>query len=96
MSRAENTLARRSNTISAMWGLRNARLNFRQQEENHIMENIIYNELQYRDFNVDVGVVEYNHRNESGKSVRSRLEIDFVASKGSKKILCAVGAFRFR
>jgi predicted AAA+ superfamily ATPase len=66
-------------------GLRNARLNFRQQEENHIMENIIYNELQYRDFNVDVGVVEYNHRDESGKSVRSRLEIDFVASKGSKK-----------
>ena len=49
------------------------------------MENIIYNELQYRDFNVDVGVVEYNHRDESGKSVRSRLEIDFVASKGSKK-----------
>ena len=66
-------------------GLRNARLSFRQQEENHIMENIIYNELQYRDFNVDVGVVEYNHRDESGKSVRSRLEIDFVASKGSKK-----------
>ena len=66
-------------------GLRNARIGFRQQEMTHIMENIIYNELQYRDFNVDVGVVEYNHRNESGKSVRSRLEIDFVASKGSKK-----------
>ena len=40
-------------------GLRNARLNFRQQEENHIMENIIYNELLVRDFNVDVGIVEY-------------------------------------
>ncbi len=66
-------------------GLRNARLNFRQQEENHIMENIIYNELQYREFNVDVGIVEYNHKNEQGKSVRTRLEIDFVASKGSKK-----------
>ena len=66
-------------------GLRNARLNFRQQEENHIMENIIYNELIYREFNVDVGVVEYSQRNEQGKSVRTKLEIDFVASKGSKK-----------
>ena len=45
-------------------GLRNARLNFRQQEENHIMENILYNELLARGFNVDVGVVEYNRRNE--------------------------------
>lgn len=66
-------------------GLRNARLNFRQQEENHIMENIIYNELCYRDFNVDVGVVEYNYKDEDNKSKRSQLEIDFVAHKGSKK-----------
>ncbi|MCM1500168.1 MAG: DUF4143 domain-containing protein, partial [Clostridium sp.] len=66
-------------------GLRNARLNFRQQEENHIMENIIYNELCYRDFSVDVGIVTYNYKDDSQKSKRTRLEIDFIASKGSKK-----------
>lgn len=66
-------------------GLRNARLNFRQQEENHIMENIIYNELRYRDFNVDVGVVEYCYKDENKKSKRASLEIDFVATKGSRK-----------
>lgn len=66
-------------------GLRNARLNFRQQEENHIMENIIYNELLYREFDVDVGVVEYNYKDEQGKSKRSQLEIDFVANKNSKR-----------
>ena len=67
-------------------GLRNARLNFRQQEENHIMENIIYNELRYRDYSVDVGIVEYNYKNAERKSVRSQLEIDFVASNGSDKL----------
>lgn len=67
-------------------GLRNARLNFRQQEENHIMENIIYNELLYRDYNVDVGIVEYNHKDAEGKKVRSQLEIDFVANKGSERL----------
>lgn len=66
-------------------GLRNARLNFRQQEENHIMENIIYNELCVRDFNVDVGVVEYCYKDAEKKSKRAYLEIDFIASKGSKK-----------
>lgn len=66
-------------------GLRNARLNFRQQEENHIMENIIYNELCNRDFSVDVGVVEYCYKDENKKSKRVQLEIDFVANKGSKK-----------
>ena len=66
-------------------GLRNARLNFRQQEENHIMENIIYNELCNREFSVDVGVVEYCYKDENKKSKRSQLEIDFVANKGSKK-----------
>lgn len=67
-------------------GLRNARLNFRQQEENHIMENIIYNELRYRDYNVDVGVVEYCYKDEvDKKSKRMNLEIDFVATKGSRK-----------
>ena len=66
-------------------GLRNARLNFRQQEENHIMENIIYNELCGRDFSVDVGVVEYCYKDAEKKSKRTQLKIDFVANKGSKK-----------
>ena len=66
-------------------GLRNARLNFRQMEENHIMENIIYNELIAREFNVDVGVVEYNYKDDKGKNVRSQLEIDFVVNKGSNR-----------
>ncbi len=66
-------------------GLRNARLNFRQQEENHIMENIIYNELCNRDFSVDVGVVEYSYKDAAKKSKRTQLEIDFVANKGSQK-----------
>ena len=66
-------------------GLRNARLNFRQQEENHIMENIIFNELTAREFDVDVGVVEYHHTDDNGKKIRTYLEIDFVANKGSKR-----------
>lgn len=66
-------------------GLRNARLNFRQQEENHIMENIIFNELTIREFDVDVGVVEYNHKDRDGKKVRTNLEIDFVANKDSSR-----------
>jgi len=65
-------------------GLRNARLNFRQTEPNHLMENVIYNELRFRGYNVDVGVVElYNH--EKGKTERQTLEIDFVANLGSKR-----------
>lgn len=66
-------------------GLRNARLNFRQQEENHIMENIIYNELCNRDFSVDMGVVEYSYKDENKKSARTQLEIDFVANRGGKR-----------
>ncbi len=66
-------------------GLRNAQLNFRQQEENHIMENIIYNELLVRGFNVDVGVVEHAEKNEEGKTVRKRLEVDFVCNLGSRR-----------
>lgn len=66
-------------------GLRNARLNFRQQEENHIMENIVYNELTARDFDVDVGVVEYNHTDAQGRKIRSQLEVDFVVNKGSTR-----------
>lgn len=63
-------------------GLRNARINFRQQEENHIMENVIYNELLIRGFAVDVGVVDVNV-SENGKPIRKQLEVDFVANKGS-------------
>ncbi len=66
-------------------GLRNAQLNFRQQEETHIMENIIYNELLVRGFNVDVGVVEHTEKNEEGKAVRKRLEVDFVCNLGSRR-----------
>lgn len=66
-------------------GLRNARLNFRQQEENHIMENIIFNELKIRGFNVDVGVVVINEKTESGKYMRKVLEVDFIANQGNKK-----------
>lgn len=66
-------------------GLRNARLNFRQQEEGHIMENILYNELVARGFNVDVGVVEYSHKDANGKKVRSQLEVDFVVNMSSKR-----------
>lgn len=66
-------------------GLRNARLNFRQQEENHIMENIIYTELRSRGYRVDVGLVEVFESNAGGKSCRKQLEIDFIANKGSRK-----------
>ena len=66
-------------------GLRNAQLNFRQQEETHIMENIVYNELCARGYNVDVGVVEYNYKDEEGKSKRSKLEVDFVVNLGNKR-----------
>ena len=63
-------------------GLRNARLNFRQTEETHIMENIIYNDLLRRGFNVDVGVMEY-FTNVAGKTKRAELEVDFVINKGN-------------
>ena len=61
-------------------GLRNARIDFRQVEYTHIMENIIYNELKYRGYKVDVGVVEIRENN-----IRKQLEVDFVANKGSKR-----------
>lgn len=66
-------------------GLRNARLNFRQVEETHAMENIIFNELKVRGYNVDVGVVTSNEVSETGNNVRKQLEIDFVRNKGSKR-----------
>lgn len=65
-------------------GLRNARLDFRQIEETHLMENIIYNELRYRGYNVDVGVVD-TRENIDGSSERRQLEIDFVANQGNKR-----------
>jgi len=66
-------------------GLRNAQLNFRQQEETHIMENIIYNELLVRGFNVDVGVIEQAEKDKNGKTVRKHLEVDFVCNRGSQR-----------
>lgn len=66
-------------------GLRNAKLNFRQIEETHLMENAIYNELVMRDFNVDVGVVEIRERDEKNNSVRRQIEVDFVVNQGSKR-----------
>src|SRR5574344_639158 len=66
-------------------GLRNAILDMRQIEETHIMENIIYNELIFRGYNVDVGMVEIKKKNKEGKWTRTQLEVDFIANQGSKK-----------
>lgn len=66
-------------------GLRNARINFRQIEENHTMENIIYNELVARDYNVDVGLVVYSQKDKDDKLTRRQLEVDFVCNKGSRR-----------
>lgn len=66
-------------------GVRNAILNFRQQEENHIMENIIYNELKVRGFQVDVGVVEHRTTDKSGKTIHKQYEVDFIANQGSQR-----------
>jgi predicted AAA+ superfamily ATPase len=66
-------------------GLRNARLDFRQQEINHIMENVIFNELCRRGFNVNVGVVHHNYKKEDGQSARAQLEVDFVADKAGDR-----------
>ena len=77
------------NTLSKYYfsdiGLRNAILDMRQQEETHIMENIIYNELITRGYSVDVGMVEIKKQDKDGKWVRIQLEVDFIASLGSKK-----------
>ena len=67
-------------------GLRNIRLGFRQQEETHIMENIIYNELITRGYQVDVGVVEISEKNENNNFVRKQLEVDFVCNLGYERI----------
>lgn len=67
-------------------GLRNSRLNFRQTEQTHLMENMIYNELRIRDYSVDVGQIIFNTRNEKGISERKNLEVDFVCNKGYNRI----------
>ena len=66
-------------------GLRNARINFRQIEENHTMENILFNELIARDFNVDVGLVVTREYDGSGNRQQKQLEVDFVCNKGAKR-----------
>lgn len=66
-------------------GLRNARLNFRQSERSHLMENMIYNELRVRGFNVDVGVVPVVAKDENGKQLRFSLEVDFICNLGSRR-----------
>ncbi len=66
-------------------GLRNARLGFRQLEETHLMENVLYNDLIRRGLDVDVGVVEYNTKGQDGKSIRKQLEVDFVVNRGSDR-----------
>lgn len=77
-----NTLAKHYFTDM---GVRNAILGFRQTEENHIMENVIYNELRIRGFSVDVGMVETRPVGENGKRIRKQYEVDFVANKGSQR-----------
>ena len=66
-------------------GLRNARLNFRQQEPTHIMENIVYNELLVRGYNVDVGIVDVFAKDSEGKRVHKQLEVDFIVNQGSQR-----------
>lgn len=66
-------------------GLRNARLGFRQLEETHIMENVLYNDLIRRGMDVDIGVLEYNTKDSAGKKIRKQLEVDFVVNKGEKR-----------
>lgn len=66
-------------------GLRNARLGFRQLEETHLMENVLYNDLLRRGFDVDVGVVEQNLRDNLGKNIRKQLEVDFVVNRGDER-----------
>ena len=72
--KAENMWSK-SEILFFRWGLRNARLNFRQQEPTHIMENIVYNELLIRGYNVDVGIVEVYAKNNEGKRLESNLKL---------------------
>ena len=74
----------RSYYFSDVW-LRNVRLNFRQQEENHIMENIIYNELLVRGFHVEIGVVEHAEKNSDGKRINKKYAFDFICNRRSQR-----------
>lgn len=67
-------------------GLRNARIGFRQNEQTHVMENIIYNELLLRGYKVDVGVVPYAEKNKEGKVSHKQFEVDFVCNRGSLRL----------
>ena len=67
-------------------GLRNVRLNFRQTEQTHLMENLIYNELRIKGYSVDVGQLTIYGKNEEGKSERKNLEVDFVCNKGYDRV----------
>lgn len=71
-------------------GLRNARLNFRQQEPTHIMENIVYNELLFRGYSVDVGIVDVLDKNAEGKYINKQLEVDFVVNEGNQRFYIQV------
>ncbi len=77
------------NTLSKYYfsdlGIRNALLGFRQQEENHIMENIIYNELRTRGYHVDTGTVEERTTDRNNKTIRKQYEVDFVANQGNRR-----------
>lgn len=66
-------------------GLRNARINFRQFEQTHSMENVIYNELRMRDYNVDVGIIPVSEKDKNGKVIKKQLEVDFVCNLGSAR-----------
>ena len=66
-------------------GLRNVKINFRQQEENHILENVLFNELKARGFSVDVGVVPVRYKEEDGKGRYAQLEVDFVVNRGERR-----------
>jgi len=83
--RGRNYISTPSKYYYADIGLRNARLNYREVDEEHLMENIIYNELLYRGYNVDIGVVEVFEKNKENKTIRKQLEIDFVCNQGSNR-----------
>lgn len=80
------TSTRLQNTILKDVGLRNARLNYRQIDGGHLMENIIYNELRIRGYSVDIGQVEVRITNDDGRKMRKLLEVDFICNSGDKRV----------
>lgn len=81
----KHILKHQRNITFPILGLRNARINFRQFEQTHSMENVIYNELRMRGYGVDVGVIPIAERNQEGKVIRKQLEVDFVCNLGSSR-----------